>query len=199
MLKLGSAAGFLKNVTIINLSLNRIGNEEFESLFCDYDPAASTFLPSLRTLNLERNGIGNKGLAAFSLAVGRGALRSLHCLQLEHNLIDDDGIVDFCCALDLGALPSVRELELAHNPFFRVGVSAVRDAILRGGLLALSEISFPHEAGEHSEFMEAVESGLGWDPDAHDGPTPLVRGVHTFDPAAVLLRRIDVEVTWHRH
>jgi len=99
--------GALKQLTLLELSFNRIGNAGLKSLS---EALASGALPSLTYLNLWNNEIGDVGMKSFSEALASGALKELEQLYLLSNQIGDAGLASLSEALASGVLANLKDI-----------------------------------------------------------------------------------------
>ena len=92
--------------------------------------------PALEYLNLNRNSLGDEGLAALvappppagAPTTTTGGLKQLKWLNLELTQITDAGCATLAAALDSGALPALEQLVLDDIPASAAAKAAVREA-----------------------------------------------------------------------
>ena len=91
-------------------------------------------LPALEGLGLDRNPLGDEGLAALvappppqagAPPTTTGGLAKLKTLSLSNTQVSDDGCATLAAALDRGALPALKVLYLAGVPASAAAQSAV--------------------------------------------------------------------------
>ena len=120
------AQGGFAKLGALDLNSNRLGDRGLRAL-----GASASNLGSLRSLYLDRNGIGDAGLTDWSNALvtasqpGAGALPSLYELWLSNNNIGDAGVASLFDALGKGAAPSLGDLRLQYNQIGDAGVQSL--------------------------------------------------------------------------
>lgn len=102
-------------------------------------------LPELLHLSLEKNSIGDEGLATLAIALSQGSLKNLIRLTLTDNALTDGGIEALAGSLRAGALPALQWLYLNSN---QIGDGAVETlaATLRENCLPNLQASRPCRA-----------------------------------------------------
>ena len=95
---------------------------------------------NVRIVSLEKNALGDAGVATLAWALSMGALAHLTRLNLTANAIGHDGMVALSTALRAGALPKLEWLFLSGNRIDDVGVHALASALREGALPCVQQL-----------------------------------------------------------
>jgi len=83
------------------------------------------FLPSLQSLEISNNPVGDTGMHAMCEGLGFGAAPSLSDLSLAGNKFGPAGAEVLAAALRRGAMPKLKELQICSNAIGSQGVAAL--------------------------------------------------------------------------
>lgn len=98
-------------------------------------------LAGLRSLRLNGNRLGNRGLEVLAAALRGGALPLCEALYLGANYISNGGLTALLEACEAGALPQLTSLNLSFNFLDAQALQGLIDAVQRGrGLLNLKHV-----------------------------------------------------------
>lgn len=140
---LSTALPSLPRLTAVRLGWCGLGDGGAKALFSPFPlPGAPPSFPSLLSLNVQGNSIGDEGFVALVRAAECGSFRQVTRLDFRKNSVSNEG----CKALSgmrTGALPQLQNLSLSYNRVEDEGANAVHDAMLkRRVLVQLRECDF---------------------------------------------------------
>lgn len=95
---------------------------------------------SVRSLDIERNGLTAEGAKSLAGALRAGAVPSLEVLSLTHNAIGGDGFAAIAVSIETGALTELDSLDVNSNRVGDTGLIALGKAVANGVLCKLSKL-----------------------------------------------------------
>ena len=155
-----TAAEALPALKQLFLSANSISGACLGDLAATTTPGGG--LAQLSVLDLNRNAVGDGGLAALGTAVVGGGLAKLAKLYLDRAQIGDEGVCAFAASVRgaPGLLPSLYELWLSNNRIGAEGAAMLFAAFTDGAMSNLGDLRLQYNAiGD--DGVDALTAALG--------------------------------------
>jgi hypothetical protein len=160
------ADGALPNLRALSLCQNEIGSIGI-SAFADACLRGVCALTKLGVLDLDDNEIDDDAMIALARAVAGDTLCSLTRLDLERNVIGDAGIAALAGALSASSgLPRLEALNLGKNAIRDAGLAALAQAAAAGALASLERLFLESNCSE-SRVPDEQSAGFRMPPPSH--------------------------------